>query len=254
MSTFARATKFNDVGNSYFRRKDYRAAWDLYKASLEDILSIERAAKQRFEAQGESNLPECNPYIQKAESMLAASNIPSTDSIEDAILYVGSITETNRREVVSKFDFYIYSIPFHIRSEKFVSPNLSHQAYRQLQSAKVIFNLAMVEQTLDRKSDNVVSLYKLASTLLDNSEDSILVWIAMLNNMGVWCYHNGDYDASQCCMEHLLPKFHQAKEEFERTDSLKNSVSHLDLQMAYRMMAHNIKIVLRPPGAASAAA
>ena len=70
------------------------------------------------------------------------------------------------------------------------------------QSATIIFNLAIVDHLKNRLSEQAVSLYELAMTLLAGDVVDLL-GISLMNNMGVWCYENGDMDGAMACMAHL---------------------------------------------------
>jgi hypothetical protein len=53
-----------------------------------------------------------------------------------------------------------------------------------------------------RHSQQVVQLYDPATSLLVG-ERIDMVGIALMNNIGAWCYQNGDYDSADRCMEQL---------------------------------------------------
>ena len=96
-------------------------------------------------------------------------------------------------------------------SEPFASPYLFSHPMRIIprpdsttrrESATIIFNLALVEHLKNRHSSQAVALYELAMTLLTG--DSVdLLGLSLMNNIGVWCYENGDNDGALACMAHI---------------------------------------------------
>jgi hypothetical protein len=66
----------------------------------------------------------------------------------------------------------------------------------------VIFNLALVEHMFNRTSPQAVALYELSTSLLVGQVVNELS-VALINNIGVWCYENDDIDTAQSCMDHL---------------------------------------------------
>jgi hypothetical protein len=90
--------------------------------------------------------------------------------------------------------------PFLFRHPMRLDPNF--QIPTRKESATVIFNLALVDHLKNRCSEQAVQLYELAMTLLTGDVVDAL-GIALMNNIGVWCYENGDMDGTRTCMGHL---------------------------------------------------
>ena len=107
-------------------------------------------------------------------------------------------------------------------------------------SAAIIFNLALVDHMQHRKSKQAVALYELAMTLLTGDAVDIL-GIALVNNIGVWCYENEDEDGALRCMGHLAT--------FVRSNGV-----NIEQEMIREGLHSNILFLLNPPFAASPAA
>ncbi len=81
--------------------------------------------------------------------------------------------------------------------------------------AMMMFNLALVHQTMDRASHKAYLIYQLALTLLSalpppTDSQALLLHVAVLNNYGVWCYENLEYSSSVTCIEELLDMFDES--------------------------------------------
>eukprot|EP00538_Stauroneis_constricta_P009155 CAMPEP_0119567716 /NCGR_PEP_ID=MMETSP1352-20130426/36752_1 /TAXON_ID=265584 /ORGANISM="Stauroneis constricta, Strain CCMP1120" /LENGTH=376 /DNA_ID=CAMNT_0007617003 /DNA_START=150 /DNA_END=1280 /DNA_ORIENTATION=+ len=70
-------------------------------------------------------------------------------------------------------------------------------------SAMIIFNLALLDQLRNERSAQAVALYELSMTLITGDLVDEL-GIALVNNIGVWCYQNGDMEGAANCMRHLM--------------------------------------------------
>ena len=82
-------------------------------------------------------------------------------------------------------------------------PDTVDSVAARMSSATIIFNLALVDHLSNRFSTQAISLYELASTLISGYPCNTL-GLALLNNIGVWCYESGDTTASERCMKELL--------------------------------------------------
>ena len=78
--------------------------------------------------------------------------------------------------------------------------------YRQLpsrkESATIIFNLALVDHLTNRASEQAVQLYELAMSLV-TGEIVDELGVALMNNIGAWCYENSDLEGTLACIGHL---------------------------------------------------
>eukprot|EP00523_Entomoneis_sp_CCMP467_P008421 CAMPEP_0168734250 /NCGR_PEP_ID=MMETSP0724-20121128/8713_1 /TAXON_ID=265536 /ORGANISM="Amphiprora sp., Strain CCMP467" /LENGTH=456 /DNA_ID=CAMNT_0008781341 /DNA_START=205 /DNA_END=1575 /DNA_ORIENTATION=+ len=146
----------------------------------------------------------------------------------------------NTQNSLLTFEPFLYSKPFLIQEYQ-DSRQGSHSSTTTKSSSAydmwtdrtvgstLIFNLAWVEQSLQRSSPQAIHLYQMAASLLclveqpspqrrnnSSSSSSLLkalpkktqpalsvLSMALLNNMGVWLYENGDIFGAQLCMEHL---------------------------------------------------
>jgi Tfp pilus assembly protein PilF len=60
----------------------------------------------------------------------------------------------------------------------------------------------------DHTSMKAHALYQIALTLqstvpMPTDSESLLLHVAVLNNYGVWCFHNHDYDSMKSCFEEM---------------------------------------------------
>jgi hypothetical protein len=87
-------------------------------------------------------------------------------------------------------------------------------------SAMILFNLALTHHSQDRTSVKASSIYEIALTLLNalppaTTSESLLLHVAVLNNYGVWCYENQDFDVAFTCFGEVIHLFNEAGTTFE---------------------------------------
>ena len=203
--TLAKAIQFNNAGAFRFRL-DPRKAWELFKGALEVKLAIERNMKDCRECivkeQFYEHLSSENAYVSRAlrDSGGVADKI-TLEVVEASRALASTILQKQFGNELGD----IFYTPF-IFSKPFLVPD-DHELMDPMElarttSAIVIFNLALVEQMFNRTSPQAVSLYELATSLLIGQAVNEL-GVALINNIGVWCYENDDIDAAQRCMDHL---------------------------------------------------
>lgn len=200
-----RSIDYNNAGVDCTAAGHHRIAWELFKGALEVKLATERSSltpERRVEGMSRSNLSNDSSYIQKAERHM--QNLPK---------YVHARDDSCSR-LHNEF-----SSPLHARQdarsteclEDLYSPYLFREPMKlrhgvnlttRKESATIIFNLALVDHLKNRCSEQAVQLYELAMTLLTGDVVDLL-GIALMNNIGVWCYENGDLDGTITCMGHL---------------------------------------------------
>ena len=212
--TLAKAIQFNNAGAFRFR-SDPRKAWELFKGALEVKLAIERNMKDCRECivkeQFYEHLSSENAYVSRAQTILEEGETEvNPGGVADKITL--EVVEASRAlaSTILQKQFGnelgdIFYTPF-IFSKPFLVPD-DHELMDPMElarttSAIVIFNLALVEQMFIRTSPQAVSLYELATSLLIGQAVNEL-GVALINNIGVWCYENDDIDAAQRCMDHL---------------------------------------------------
>jgi hypothetical protein len=96
------------------------------------------------------------------------------------------------------YDPYLYKIPFNIADDQQESPLLS--------SSAIVFNMGLVHQMISRTAPKTADFYAIAASILSIPpllSDTLLIRIALLNNLGVWCFENGEGDSMRTCMEQL---------------------------------------------------
>jgi hypothetical protein len=246
MTAIEKARAFNNAGASCLEAGYGRAAWDLFKGALEVKLTSERSSDQQA-----SRIGELDTYVRNAEyhmQNLANYRLNNTGTGTDSHLFEypsmrGGMVP-NESSTGCLFDPYISCHPFRIDDEPSIAGPTTELAAKERKmsatraSTMIIFNLALVDQLHNRSSNHAISLYKLALTLMVG-EDVGPVVIALINNIGVWCYDNEDLQGGLRCMDHLSSVLHVC-----------NSV---DEEERARLVS-NIQLMLIPPFSASPAA
>lgn len=72
-----------------------------------------------------------------------------------------------------------------------------------ISSAAIIFSLALVEQVRSHSSAGAISMFRLATSLLQGGYEENALSVTLTNNIGVWCFERGDMISTQRCMIHL---------------------------------------------------
>jgi hypothetical protein len=169
-----RSIEYNNAGVDCTEAGQHRMAWDLFKGALEVKLTLERIDGSIHSIESRAG---ANCYIAKAEAHLCSlTSWTLKDSAIFSCLGLKTSTSMQSRE--------------------------TWEASPRRESAAIIFNLALVDHLKSRSSEQAVALYELAMTLLTGATVDLL-GVALMNNIGVWCYENGDLDGSLKCMAHL---------------------------------------------------
>eukprot|EP00934_Nitzschia_sp_Nitz4_P004969 Nitzschia sp. Nitz4//scaffold5_size260463//132471//132956//NITZ4_000984-RA/size260463-processed-gene-0.76-mRNA-1//1//CDS//3329555346//4959//frame0 len=95
---------------------------------------------------------------------------------------------------------YLFDSPFAIHHQP-TSPLSTFLAVQQ-DSATILFNLAVLHHRKDRLSTQAIHLYQLAMALLEGYELNTL-GLAILNNVAVWHFENGDGATAAQYIQHL---------------------------------------------------
>ena len=167
-------------------------------------LAVERGEKQGLSDECVLNTMN-NSYVNKAaghllnvDSYLTATVMtptitppppPSTDSTTSRYQQIGHVPPSE-----FLYSPYLYCHPIRLQEDA--------DSSSRRESATIIFNLALVDHMKHRCSEQAVALYELAMTLMTGDTVDIL-GIALVNNIGVWCYETGDIDGALTCMVHL---------------------------------------------------
>jgi hypothetical protein len=104
------------------------------------------------------------------------------------------------------FEPFLFTRTFRVPEEvatETAKTGVIDSAIARMSSSIIIFNLALVDHLSNRFSSQAISLYELAGTLVAGHPCNTL-GLALLNNIGVWCYENGDTTAAERCMKELL--------------------------------------------------
>lgn len=98
------------------------------------------------------------------------------------------------------YDPYIYKTPMSIPD---------HLVSTHFTSSAIVYNLALIHQMFNRESQAAAQFYEISATLLigsgtdDQTPESSLLRMALLNNFGVWCFENSDGEVMRTCMEEM---------------------------------------------------
>jgi hypothetical protein len=194
-----RSIEYNNAGVDCTEAGQHRMAWDLFKGALEVKLTLERIDGSIHSIDSRAG---ANCYIAKAEDHLCSLK---SWALKDSAICprpgIRTSTSTQSRETwegfaadSSLYSPFLFTDPIRIGTDRRAAP--------RRESAAIIFNLALVDHLKSRSSDQAVALYELAMTLLTGATVDLL-GVALMNNIGVWCYENDDLDGSLKCMAHL---------------------------------------------------
>ena len=202
--TMERSIRFNNAGVDCIEAGHNRIAWDLFKGALEVKLAVERCEKQGVKGDFAFRSMR-NSYVEKAEEhMVNIEKYLQQDRQNRAELQNGNQSQYNsnaqRMTVEQASSDVVTYAPFLFAHPMRLRCDSSSSSRRE--SATIIFNLALVDHMKNRCSEQAVALYELAMTLLTGDTVDLL-GIALVNNIGVWCYENGDIDGALSCMGHL---------------------------------------------------
>ena len=209
-----RSIDFNNAGVRCVETGEHRIAWDLFKGALEVKLAIERTGEAHADIHAYRN---SNMYIDRAEAHLTNIKLLKMDKQLMAAPQ-GEESETSPRlqsiatwerfsTDPSLYTPFLFTDPVVLGED----PNITTRR----ESAAIIFNLALTEHLKTRCSEQAISLYELSMTLL--AGDSVdLLGISLMNNIGVWCYENGDLAGCAKCMGHLVNFTNALSSELDR--------------------------------------
>jgi hypothetical protein len=96
------------------------------------------------------------------------------------------------------YDPYVYARPFCFSTDNLVLPHI--------RSGMIVFNLGLAHQVMNTASLLASNFYELSASMVSSMPltlDTILLRLALLNNLGVWSFENGDGESMCTCMEHM---------------------------------------------------
>lgn len=246
--TVIKATAFNNAGVACFKAGDSKKAWELFKGALEIKLAIARFTESKEPPAAEplyADLADGNRYVARAEILLGAfytlphqgQAYPVDPNAE--IDPTPTLCRNSIEEELEDFFYtpFLFAKPFPIPDQGIVCP-VERSRYT---SAVVIFNIALVEHLYNRSSRQAVSLYELATFLMRGDIAGPLA-LALINNIGVWCYENDHIESAQRCLDQL-------------SIILQNpNVARLMDGQDHRAAMRNVLCLMTPRGSASPAA
>lgn len=192
-----RSIEYNNAGVGCIKTAKHCIAWDLFKGALEVKLAIERTGEAYADIR---SFQISNSYIARAETHLMILKsfqnelkFPPEEQVSPRIQSIE--TWEKYSSDASLYAPFLFTDPIMLG----VDPNMTTKR----ESAAIIFNLALTEHLKARCSEQAISLYELSMTLVAGDSVDIL-GISLMNNIGVWCYENGDQEGCDKCMGHLM--------------------------------------------------
>ena len=170
------------------REGHFRIAWDLFKGALELHLSGEkRRADPYFALSSASANFILRAQIRYHRFMDSEKRSRESDSLR-------LIEEHGEDE--NFCHFFLFRDPLEI-------PNDLQSANSSFSGLIIILNLALLEHFRNPSSRQVISLYRLASSLLSGSSVDAPLEAVILNNAGVWYQQSGDTSLAEKYMNRL---------------------------------------------------
>jgi hypothetical protein len=111
------------------------------------------------------------------------------------------------------YDPYVYARPFCFSTDTLVLPHI--------RSGMIVFNLGLAHQAINRESLLASNFYELSASMVSSMPltlDTVLLRLALLNNLGVWSFENGDGESMCTCMEHMEVLVETARDIGSRMD------------------------------------
>lgn len=138
--------------------------------------------------------------MQSMHEYLTVSTLPihrqPLDQVQHQQLYVSGplVVPTLERG----YEPYLYKTFFHV-------PDHSESIY--ISSSYIVFNMGLAHHLDRRIAPHSANYYEIAASMLSIdatlTPDTLLLRMALLNNLGVWCYENGEGDSMRTYMEEL---------------------------------------------------
>lgn len=229
-----KAVAYNNAGVTFLEAGNPKAAWELFKGALEVKLAREKTL----------DFSETRPYESGSFAMRAEKRLSELEDLLVDPSSEGCAIPQRCRRKIEKVDCvyrpHIYARPFRIEEEFYRrnNPEDSQLSSRKA-SATIIFNLALLDHVCSLSPREAISLYELASSLIVGQSMDAL-GVALMNNIGIWCFEHGDFNASQRCMEHMSQVIRCVNRFIDEEDC--------------EGVVHNMLWILSPPTTASPAA
>jgi hypothetical protein len=198
------------------RGGNHNIAMELFRAALECLRANERREpdadnwEESIHGQAESG---SNAIFRRAEMhLLHLDDYTTLETDEPSILELGRVPfaqplqDSTRRHMNvliapiqgNGYHPFVYAYPFHLSEHDHMLP--------QVKSCLIVFNMGLIHQLLNRPSRVVESFYGLALSMISGvpeTPDTILVRLALSNNLGVWSFDIGDGELMCTCIESL---------------------------------------------------
>jgi hypothetical protein len=211
MDSLEQARAFNNAGVRCLQANKPRVAWDLFKGALEVQLAFQRTAESCGSPNHETS-DDAKTYVQRAQTHLqnlqahldpcSSSDVEFSFGLRSSMSHHLGGTEM----LAGYYEPFLFTRTFHVPEDvvtETARTGVIDSAIARMSSSTIIYNLALVDHLSNRFSAQAMSLYELASTLIAGHPCNML-GVALLNNIGVWCYENGDTNAAERCMKELL--------------------------------------------------
>lgn len=180
---------FNNAGAVCMRYGHIQAAWDLFKGALEFHLAREKKhADPSVTLSGDAET-----FISRAReryNIFMSSNLCAGADFPSLLGVHG--------EDENFCHLFLFRNPYEISSDL---PEDSIKA--SFSGLVVILNLAILEQYRNPSSKQVISLYRLAASLLSGRPTEAWIELVIANNVGVWHQQNGDVSFAEKYMKRV---------------------------------------------------
>ena len=190
------AVTMNNIGASLVDQSidnnnssQYAVATGLFRHALQTLRLPDNAQNTE-----ESYLPR---QLLALSSLLAQSNM-----VRNNFSTIGDATLSHQPTYSSSSSFFLV----HHAVKLTVTTDHTDSCHANLAIAAILFNLALLHQLTEPYAPDVPDLYHTcAATLrdIDDSNETFLLAVACLNNVGVWCHATGDALGAQSTMEQL---------------------------------------------------
>ena len=182
--------ELNNAGVVCMRGGRLRISWDFFKGALELNLACERRRTDPNAVLSKSS----ENFILRARHRYQEL----FDSQEGEEQYLRSIPMTEIYGEDENFcHLFLFRDPLEI-------PNDFHDsATAPCCGLIIILNIALLEHLRNPSSPQIISLYRLAASLLNGKPFEAPLEVIIMNNAGVWCHQSGDTSSAEKYMNRL---------------------------------------------------
>ena len=205
LSSFSlrKALEYNNAGVRCLAANKMGPACDLFRASLVYKYAFETGHYNGNDDNGDPStsvlLQSAEAYLNNLDAVLAGACECSNDKLNSSPYAGFQIERVNDARTMRLCVTPILVSEHALR----VADALRQDTVESREaSAAIIYNLALAEHCLCATSPQAITMYELASTLVDTNVPTRLV-LSLMNNIAVYLYENGDVDYSRIFMCYL---------------------------------------------------